>query len=223
MNITLWPTDERPREKLLTHGAGALSDAELLAIFFGTGSRGQTAVDLARRLLQRSGGLRPLLVRTEPVPRICGLGPAKTCRLQAVLEVARRCLDAELKRSDTLRTPLESAGFLRSRMSAYPYEVFAVVFLDNRHRVIAFEEMFRGTIDGTAVHPREVVRACLRHNAAAVILAHNHPSGVAEPSESDRAITLELRDALNLVGVRVLDHFVVGADMPVSLAQRGWL
>jgi DNA repair protein RadC len=223
MNITHWPLEERPREKLLARGAAALSDAELLAIFLGTGSRGQTAVDLARLLLQRSGGLRSLLVRTEPLPPVCGLGAAKSCRLQAVLEVARRSVGTELKRKETLRTPLDSAAFLRSRMGAYPYEVFAVVFLDNRHRVIAFEELFRGTIDGTAVHPREVVRACLRHNAAAVILAHNHPSGVAEPSESDRAITHELRDALNLVGVRVLDHFVVGAEKPVSLAQRGWL
>jgi DNA repair protein RadC len=223
MNISQWPIEERPREKLLAQGAAALSDAELLAIFLGSGSRGQTAVDLGRQLLKHGGGLRALFVRDEPLPRVHGLGAAKSCRLQAVLEVARRCGGAELKRNDTLRTPLDSAEFLRSRMSGYPYEVFAVVFLDNRHRVIAFEEMFRGTIDGTAVHPREVVRACLRHNAAAVILAHNHPSGVAEPSESDRAITGELREALNLVGVRVLDHFVVGAEKPVSLAQRGWL
>lgn len=223
MNINHWPIEERPREKLLARGAAALSDAELLAIFFGSGSRGQTAVDLGRRLLVEGGGLRSLLERSEPLPRISGLGAAKLCRLKAVLEVARRCLGTEIKRRDTLRSPLESAEFLRTRMDAYPYEVFAVLFLDNRHRVIAFEEMFRGTIDGTAVHPREVVRACLRHNAAAVIFAHNHPSGVAEPSESDRAITYELRDALNLVGVRVLDHFVIGADAPVSLAQRGWL
>jgi DNA repair protein RadC len=223
MNISQWPIEERPREKLLAHGAATLSDAELLAIFLGSGSRGQTAVDLGRRLLVDAGGLRALFVRTEPLPQLCGLGAAKACRLQAVLEVARRCLGQELRRTDTLRTPLDSAAFLRRRLSEYPYEVFAVVFLDNRHRVIAFEEMFRGTIDGTAVHPREVVRACLRHNAAAVIFAHNHPSGVAEPSESDRAITTELREALNLVGVRVLDHFVVGADAPVSLAQRGWL
>lgn len=223
MNISHWPIEERPREKLLARGAAALSDAELLAIFLGSGSRGQTAVDLGRRLLAESGGLRALFVRTEPLPRLCGLGSAKACRLQAVLEVGRRCLGQELRRHETLRTPMDSAAFLRARMSDYPYEVFAVVFLDNRHRVIAFEEMFRGTIDGASVHPREVVRACLRHNAAAVIFAHNHPSGVAEPSESDRAITTELRQALSLVGVRVLDHFVIGADAPVSLAQRGWL
>ncbi|MBL8300952.1 MAG: DNA repair protein RadC [Rhodanobacteraceae bacterium] len=223
MNISHWPVEDRPREKLLERGAAALSDAELLAIFFGSGSRGQTAVDLGRRLLADAGSLRALLVRTEPLPRIRGLGVAKSCRLYAMFEVARRCLGQELKRNETLRTPQDSAAFLRARMRDYPFEVFAVVFLDNRHRVIAFEEMFRGTIDGAAVHPREVVRACLRHNAAAVIFAHNHPSGVAEPSESDRAITTELREALGLVGVRVLDHFVVGADAPVSLAQRGWL
>jgi DNA repair protein RadC len=223
MNINHWPVEERPREKLLAQGAATLSDAELLAIFLGSGSRGQTAVDLGRRLLADAGGLRALFVRAEPLPRLCGLGTAKSCRLQAVLEVARRCLGHELRRNDTLRNPLDSAAFLRTRMSEYPYEVFAAVFLDNRHRVIAFEELFRGTIDGTSVHPREVVRACLRHNAAAVIFAHNHPSGVAEPSESDRAITNELREALGLIGVRLLDHFVVGADAPVSLAQRGWL
>jgi len=223
MNISHWPIEERPREKLLTNGAATLSDAELLAIFLGSGSRGQTAVDLGRRLLADAGGLRALFVRAEPLPRLCGFGTAKSCRLQAVLEVARRCIGSELRRNDTLRNPLDSAAFLRARMSEYPYEVFAAVFLDNRHRVIAFEELFRGTIDGTSVHPREVVRACLRHNAAAVIFAHNHPSGVAEPSESDRAITGELREALNLIGVRLLDHFVVGADAPVSMAQRGWL
>ncbi|HVH35505.1 DNA repair protein RadC [Tahibacter sp. UC22_41] len=223
MNISQWPVEERPREKLLSQGAAALSDAELLAIFLGSGSRGQTAVDLGRRLLVQSGGLRALFVRTEPLPELCGLGPAKGCRLQAVLEVARRCLGNDLKRRSTLRSPRDTAAFLRTRMSDYPYEVFAAVFLDNRHRVIAFEEMFRGTIDGTAVHPREVVRACLRHNAAAVIFAHNHPSGVAEPSESDREITCELREALALVGVRVLDHFIVGTESPVSMAQKGWL
>lgn len=168
----------------------------------------------------QSGGLRALFVRTEPLPELCGLGPAKGCRLQAVLEVARRCLGNDLKRRSTLRSPRDTAAFLRTRMSDYPYEVFAAVFLDNRHRVIAFEEMFRGTIDGTAVHPREVVRACLRHNAAAVIFAHNHPSGVAEPSESDREITCELREALALVGVRVLDHFIVGTESPCRWRRR---
>lgn len=221
MNITQWPAQERPREKLLAQGAAALSDAELLAIFLGSGSRGQTAVDLGRHLLNLAGGLRGLLQGTAPLPDARGLGEAKRCRLQAVLELARRCQADEFRREATLRNPGDTAGFLRTRLAGYPYEVFACVFLDNRHRVIAFEELFRGTIDGTPVYPREVVRACLRHNAAAVILAHNHPSGVAEPSESDRRVTTELREALGLVGVRVLDHFVVGADQPVSLAQRG--
>lgn len=221
MNIRQWPLDERPREKLATLGAAALSDAELLAIFLGSGCRGLTAVDLGRQLINHNGGLRALLSRDEPLPRLRGLGAAKRSRVLAALELARRCSGPELKRNATLRNPADSAEFLRSRLGGYPYEVFAVVFLDNRHRVIAFEELFRGTIDGTVVHPREVVRACLRHNAAAVILAHNHPSGVAEPSESDRAITAELRQALGLVGVRVLDHFVVGDSAPVSLAQRG--
>ena len=221
MNITQWPAQERPREKLLAQGAASLSDAELLAIFLGSGSRGQTAVDLGRHLLNVGGGLRGLLQEAAPLPSVRGLGEAKRCRLHAVLELARRSQADEFRREATLRNPGDTAGFLRTRLAGYPYEVFACVFLDNRHRVIAFEELFRGTIDGTPVYPREVVRACLRHNAAAVILAHNHPSGVAEPSESDRRVTSELREALGLVGVRVLDHFVVGSGQPVSLAQRG--
>jgi DNA repair protein RadC len=221
MNISQWPLEDRPREKLASLGATALSDAELLAIFLGSGCRGVTAVDLGRQLLNQHGGLRALLTHGEKLPAVRGFGIAKRSRLLAALELARRCSGPELKRDTTLRNPGDSAAFLRSRLAHYPYEVFAVVFLDNRHRVIAFEELFRGTIDGAAVHPREVVRACLRHNAAAVILAHNHPSGVAEPSESDRAITAELRQCLGLVGVRVLDHFVIGDAAPVSLAQRG--
>ena len=220
-SIDQWPQQERPREKLLSQGAAALSDAELLAIFLGCGSRGQTAVDLGRHLLNVCGGLRELLARTVPLPPTRGLGQAKRCRLYAVLELARRCTADEFKREATLRSPSDTAQFLRGRLASYPYEVFACVFLDARNRVIAFEELFRGTIDGTSVHPREVVRACLRHNAAAVILAHNHPSGVAEPSESDRLVTAELRQVLGLIGVRVLDHFVVGGDTHVSLAQRG--
>ena len=212
MTIKDWPLDERPREKLLARGPAALSDAELLAVCLGSGTRGHSAVDLGRTLLARSGG---------EAPRVAGLGAAKGARLQAALELARRCLAEDLKRETSLRDPGDSAAFLRAQLGHYPYEVFACVFLDNRHRVIAFEELFRGTIDGAAVPPREVVRACLRHNAAAVILAHNHPSGVAEPSEADRALTAELRQALGLVGVRVLDHLVIGSGSAVSLAQRG--
>lgn len=221
MTIKDWPLDERPREKLLARGAGALSDAELLAVCLGSGTRGRSAVDLGRDLVQQAGGLRALLGGEAPPLR--GLGAAKRARLAAALELARRCLAEDLTRADFLGSPHDSAEFLHARLTAYPVEVFACVFLDNRHRVIAFEELFRGTLDGAHVHAREVVRACLKHNAAAVIFAHNHPSGVAEPSETDRAVTAELRGALALVGVRVLDHFVIGSGRPVSLAQRGMM
>jgi DNA repair protein RadC len=224
MTIRDWPSAERPREKLLGRGAGALSDAELLAIFFGSGQRGQTAVDLGRELLSRSGGLRALLDQ-DPAQLSSqrGLGAARTCLLHAALELGRRYLAAELERSDALNNPAACAEYLRARIRAYPYEVFACLFLDNRHRVIAFEELFRGSIDGASVHPREVVRRCLAHNAAAVIFAHNHPSGVAEPSQADRDITQELKRSLALIDVRVLDHFIVGAGQPLSLAERGML
>lgn len=218
MAIKDWPVDERPREKLRSRGAAALSEAELLALCLGSGVRGRSAVDLGRDLLLAAGSLRVLLERGASVR---GLGAAKTARLTAVLELARRCLAEDLKRGETLRNPDETAAFLRAKLGGYPYEVFACVFLDNRHRVIAFEELFRGSIAGASVHPREVVRACLRHNAAAVILAHNHPSGATEPSASDEEITNELRRALRLIEVRVLDHFVIGTGAPVSMAARG--
>jgi DNA repair protein RadC len=152
---------------------------------------------------------------------VSGLGPAKRARIVAALELARRALREELTARTALASPRDSAAFLKAQLLHKPYEVFACLFLDNRHRVLAFEELFRGTLDGASVHPREVVRASLKHNAAAVILAHNHPSGVAEPSAADRNITHQLRDALQLVGVRVLDHLVVGAGEPVSMAARG--
>ncbi len=219
MSIRHWPDDERPREKLLARGGDALSDAELLAVFIGSGRRGQSAVDLGRTLLAGAGGLKPLLDRS----RDCGIGAVASCRLLAALELGRRYLDAEVKGSSALTDPAASARYLKSRLCGYPYEVFACLFLDSRHRVIAFEELFRGSLSGASVHPREVVRRCLAHNAAAVILAHNHPSGVAEPSQDDRAITLRLREALGLIDVRVLDHIVVGDALPISLAERGWL
>lgn len=224
MTIRDWPAEERPREKLLARGAGALSDAELLALFIGSGRRGQTAVDLGRELLTGSGGLRQLLTM-EPaaLAQQRGLGSAKACSLSAALELGRRYLASELQRSETLLNPAACAEYLRARIVAYPYEVFACLFLDNRHRVIAFEELFRGSIDGASVHPREVVRRCLTLNAAAVIFAHNHPSGVAEPSQADRDITHELKRALSLIEVRVLDHFIVGDGAPVSFAERGLL
>jgi DNA repair protein RadC len=223
MPITDWPADERPREKLLTRGPGALSDAELLAIFLRTGVAGRTAVDLARDLLSRFGGLRPLL--QADLDAFCaarGLGQAKYTQLQAVLEMGRRHLSETLARGDALANPDDTRRYLAARLRDYPFEVFACLFLDNRHRVIACEELFRGTIDGASVHPREVVRRALGHNAAAVILAHNHPSGIAEPSRADQAITWRLRDALALVDIRVLDHVVVGDEL-VSFAERGLL
>ena len=224
MTIRDWPVEERPREKLLARGGGALSDAELLALFIGSGRRGVTAVDLGRELLSGNGGLRQLLALEPSVlAQQPGLGNAKACRLHAALELGRRYLASELQRSETLLHPAACAEYLRARIVAYPYEVFACLFLDNRHRVIAFEELFRGSIDGASVHPREVVRRCLTLNAAAVIFAHNHPSGVAEPSQADREITHELKRALALIEVRVLDHFIVGDGAPVSFAERGLL
>lgn len=220
MSIRDWPDGERPREKLLARGGAALSDAELLAVFLGSGRRGQSAVDLGRALLAGSGGLKPLL---DAPGATAGIGDVAWCRLKAALELGRRYLDAEIRSGDALTDPCASARYLKARLGGYPYEVFACLFLDNRHRVIAFEELFRGSIDGASVHPREVVRRCLAHNAAAVILAHNHPSGVAEPSQADRAITVRLRETLALIDVRVLDHFVIGDGVPTSLARRGWI
>lgn len=224
MSIRDWPAEERPREKLLARGAAALSDAELLALFLGSGRRGRTAVDVGRDLLGAHGGLKSLLeLEVSAMANQSGIGPATASRLQAALELGRRYLASELHRTDALTHPAACADYLRARIAGYPYEVFACVFLDNRHRVIACEELFRGSIDGASVHPREVVRRCLAHNAAAVIFAHNHPSGVAEPSQADRDITRHLQQALKLIEVRVLDHFIVGAGTPLSLAERGWL
>ncbi|WP_440996121.1 RadC family protein [Arhodomonas sp. SL1] len=222
MAITDWPEAERPREKLLARGAGALSDAELLAIFLRTGRRGRTAVDLAREMLQAFGGLRGLLEADQAgFGAHPGLGPAKYAQLQAVLEMARRHLHERLVRGDALASPEDTRRFLTAQLRHHTAEVFAALFLDNRHRVIAFEELFHGTIDAAQVHPREVVRRALAHNAAAVIVAHNHPSGVAKPSAADERITHRLRDALALVDIRVLDHFIIGDGEAVSLAERG--
>ncbi len=222
MAITDWPVDERPREKLLQRGPASLSDAELLAIFLRTGVSGQTAVDLARSLLNQFGGLRQLLTSSQE--QFCqghGLGLAKYTQLQAVLEMSRRYLQEQMMLSDTLSSPTETRRYLQAKLRAYPYEVFSCLFLDNRHRVICFEELFRGTIDGASVHPREVVKRSLEHNAAALILAHNHPSGIAEPSQADRQITAHLTRALSLVDIRVLDHIIVGDGEPISLAEMG--
>jgi len=223
MSIRDWPEGERPREKLLSRGSATLSDAELLAVLLGSGSRGKDAIALGRELLGNAGSLGALLSSPEQQIRAGGLGPAKRARIAAALELARRSLAEELQQRQSLGNPRDSGDYLRARLRHLPYEVFGCLYLDNRHRVLAFEELFRGTIDGASVHPREVVRACLQHNAGAVIFAHNHPSGVAEPSAADRAITHELRDALQLVGVRVLDHLVIGSGEPVSMAARGLL
>ena len=221
-SIRDWPTGERPREKLLGRGPTALSDAELLAIFLRTGVTGKTAVDLARNLLSEFGGLRPLLEADRQ--NFCkhhGLGEATYAQLQAVLELARRHLQEQLHHGDTLENPDTPREFLASRLRHLPYEVFACLFLDNRHRVIDFEELFRGTIDGASVYPREVVKRALQLNAAALIVAHNHPSGVTEPSQADEAITHRIKDACALVDIRVLDHVIVGITESTSLAERG--
>jgi DNA repair protein RadC len=224
MRITDLNEDERPREKLLARGADALSDPELLAIFLRTGVAGKSAIDLARELLAEFGGLVGLFSASERA--FCeakGLGKAKYAQLQAVLAMTRRYLHEEIAGRDVLTSPDSTRRFLKARLRNLPHEVFAGLFLDNRHRVLEYKELFRGTIDGASVHPREVVREAIRCNAAAVIFAHNHPSGVAEPSQSDLRITQRLRDALALVDVRVLDHIIVGDGEGTSFAERGLL
>ena len=224
MRIKDWPAAERPREKLLERGARSLSDAELLSILIRTGSPGRTAVDLARHMLNAFGGLRHLL--EAPRARLCGLpgvGEATYVTLRAAVEMGHRHLSRTVKRGAMLGSPEDTRRYVSTRLRGFPYEVFACLFLDNRHRVIAFEEMFRGTIDGASVHPREVIKRCLEHNAAALIVAHNHPSGVAEPSHADRIVTRRLAEAGALVELRLLDHIVVGDGETVSFAERGWL
>lgn len=224
MPIRDWPEGERPREKLLQFGPHALSEAELLAILLRTGTRGSTAVDIARALLAEFGSLRGLL--TADQDRACqahGLGPARYVALQAAVELARRHYRELMMTGSALSNPRATREFLRMQLRDLPHEVFCCVFLDNRHRVIAFEELFRGTIDGASVHPREVVKRALAKNAAAVILAHNHPSGIAEPSQADELITRRLKEALGLVDIRVLDHLVIGDGVCESFAERGLL
>ena len=222
MPITDWEVTERPREKLLHRGPNALTDAELLAIFLRTGTPGVTAVDLAKHLLQEFGSLRALLGADQKT--FCqsrGLGNAKYAQLQAVLEMARRHFVEILQRGDSLTSPETTRAFLSVHLSGYHYEVFACLFLDNQHRIIQFEELFRGTIDGASVYPREVVKRALHHNAAAVIFAHNHPSGLAKPSQADRQITEKLQQALDLLDIRVVDHFIIGDGQPYSFAEHG--
>lgn len=222
MPISEWPAHERPREKLLEKGPSALSDAEILSIFLRIGRKGTSAIDLSRELLDKYQGLRPLIDADQT--QFCqtkGLGIAKYVQIQAAIELGRRYLQAELRKGDVFTSPAQTREFLTLKLRAYPYEVFSCLYLDNRHRLISFDELFKGTIDNTQVHAREVVRTALKHNAAAVILSHNHPSGVAEPSQSDISLTQELKKALDLVDVRVLDHLIVGNSGAISLAERG--
>ncbi|MGI6407846.1 MAG: RadC family protein [Thiopseudomonas sp.] len=224
MSIRLWPEQERPREKLLQSGPGALSDAELLAIFLRTGVKGCSAVELARRLLGEFGGLRQLLeANQDEFTSHIGLGPAKYVQLQAVLEMGRRHLEATIKRQSALESPEAVRNFLKAQLRHEPHEVFACLFLDTKHRVLAFEPLFYGTIDGASVYPRQVVKRALAHNAAALILSHNHPSGIAEPSQADRMLTERLKEALALIDVRILDHFIVGDGEPLSMVEYGWM
>lgn len=224
MAISDWPEAERPREKLLARGPQALSDAELLAIFLRTGVKGKTAVDLARELLTQFGSLRALLNADQARFTACkGLGLAKYVQLQAVLEMARRHLRETLERGDAITSPTLTRAFLLRHLRDHPYEIFAALFLDTRHRVIRYEELFRGTLDGASVYPREVAKRALDLNAAAVIFAHNHPSGIAEPSACDREITAKLRQALALFDIRVLDHIIVGDSETYSFAEHGLL
>lgn len=219
-----WPPGERPREKLLERGPQALSDAELIAVLLRSGVPGASAVAVARDLLVRFSGLRTLFAAgREAVCSTPGVGTGKYVQLQAALELARRCLAEPLNRGAVLDGPAAVREMLQARLQDRPYEVFCCIFLDNRNRVIRLEELFRGTIDGASVHPREVVREALALNAAAVILAHNHPSGIAEPSQADEYITRRLTSALGLVDIRVLDHLVIGDGTAVSFAERGLL
>lgn len=224
MAICDWPEDDRPREKLLQRGAQALSDAELLAIFLRTGVAGKSAVDMARDLVTQFGSLTRLFAASrKEFCAVHGLGDAKYAQLQAVLEMARRALAEEMRQGDALASPAAVRDYLRLALAGKTYEVFCVVFLDTQHRVLAVEELFRGTLTQTSVYPREVVKRALAHNAAALILAHNHPSGLAEPSRADETLTQALKSALALVDVTIIDHFIVGNSCAMSFAERGLL
>ena len=224
MGIKDWPADQQPREKLLAQGAASLTDAELLAIFLRTGSPGKSAVDLANDLLVEFTCLRALMqADCATFTQAKGLGNAKYAQLQAVLEMARRHTFEVLDRGDVLTSPEATRAYLSNQLRHYPHEVFACLFLDNQHHILKFEELFRGTIDGASVYPREVVKKALEHNAAALIFAHNHPSGISEPSQADKLITDKLKEALALLDIRVLDHFIIGDGKPYSFAEHGLL
>jgi DNA repair protein RadC len=224
MAITDWPEEQRPRERLIRHGAQALSDAELLAVFLRVGVAGKNAVELGRYMIGYFGSLSGLFSATlTDFSMVNGLGPAKFAQFQAVLELARRALGEELKAGVTLSSPEAVKQYLQLLLGGKPYESFAVLFLDVKNRLIASDELFRGTLTHTSVYPREVVKAALGHNAAGVLLAHNHPSGTSLPSAADRTLTQTLKDALALVDVRVLDHFVVAGPHVYSFAEHGHL
>jgi DNA repair protein RadC len=224
MRIADWPADERPRERLLKHGARALSEAELLAILLRTGIAGVSAVELGRALLARFGNLQRLFAATLPeIAAVRGLGPAKYVQLQAVVEMARRALQESIGERDALASPQAVREFLQLSLAGRAHEVFVAMFLDSQNRLLASEDLFRGTLTQTSVYPREVVKTALRYNAAGVIFAHNHPSGVAEPSRADELLTQTLKQALALVEIKTLDHFIVAGSRTVSFAERGLL
>jgi DNA repair protein RadC len=224
MAISDWPKDDRPREKLLLKGAAALSDAELLAIFLRTGAPGQSAVDLARAMLARFGSLACLFAADErDFSDLPGVGQAKYVQIKAVLEMARRGLHEELRARDALSSPKAVRDYLRLLLHGRQEEIFVAIFLDAQNRVIATEELFRGTLTQTSVYPREIVKRTLHHNAAGVIFAHNHPSGLAEPSRADELLTQALKQALALIDVKTLDHFIIAGSTAMSFAERGIL
>lgn len=219
MAISSWPVAERPRERLLERGAGYLTDAELVAVLLRTGIRGKNAVELARELLETFGGITGMLA--GQLAGVKGLGPAKRAQLAAALELARRAIGEELKAGALLTSPAAVRDYLRLAIGARQQEVFVCIWLDAQHRVIRFDEPFRGTLTQTSVYPREIVKAALEVNAAAVIFAHNHPSGAAQPSQADELLTRSLKEALALVDIKVLDHFIVAGNQAISFAERG--
>jgi DNA repair protein RadC len=223
MRISEWPLDERPREKLLARGVTALSDAELVAVLLRSGVRGKSAVDLARDLLTQYQGVTHMLEAGAELEAIKGLGPAKRAQFAAAIELARRSLQEKLKENAALTSPGAVRDYLRLRLASRKEEAFVCIWLDAQHKAIAIEEPFRGTLTQTSVYPREIVKSALRVNAAAVIFAHNHPSGVAQPSQSDELLTRNLKEALSLIEVKVLDHFIVAGNQAISFAERGLL
>ena len=224
MAITDWPADERPREKLMLKGAEALSDAELLAIFLRVGVVGKSAVDLARDLLVHFGSLNAIFsANAKEIATVFGMGSSKYCQLQAIFEMSRRALAEELKQKDALKSPKQVRDYLSLKLGNAPREIFMVLFLDAQNRIQAQENLFEGTLTQASVYPREVVKRALFHNAASVIFAHNHPNGIAEASQADKQLTQVLKSALNLLDIRVLDHFVVAGNDTISFAEQGLL